>query len=161
MKLHGWREEDCDIIRALAATKNRIIASIPDNQLLALGSSNTAATNEVARNASAYYRAFLISTISVGDNVPHLCTPLNRTRSFIFMKNPLYLQFVLCNAVRNFKTTWRCSDSSADVAKWDSPTHAHRISATTEDRPSIFTHILFGKVNCYNIFLLTNVTKNN
>ncbi|RWR73061.1 glucan endo-1,3-beta-glucosidase 1 [Cinnamomum micranthum f. kanehirae] len=62
-------EADSDILRALAGTKIQVIVGIPNNQLLALGSSNTTAASWVARNVAAYYPTTLISAIAVGDEV--------------------------------------------------------------------------------------------
>ncbi|KAI4295910.1 hypothetical protein L6164_035906 [Bauhinia variegata] len=58
-----------DILKALARTKIRVIISVPNNQLLAIGSSNTTAASWIGRNVAAYYPATLITGIAVGDEV--------------------------------------------------------------------------------------------
>ncbi|KAE8670178.1 Glucan endo-1,3-beta-glucosidase 1 [Hibiscus syriacus] len=58
-----------DILKALAKTKIRVIISVPNNQLLAIGSSNTTAASWVGRNVVAYYPETLITGIAVGDEV--------------------------------------------------------------------------------------------
>ncbi|KAL4367349.1 hypothetical protein GQ457_05G030650 [Hibiscus cannabinus] len=58
-----------DILKALANTKVRVIVSVPNNQLLAIGSSNTTAAAWINRNVVAYYPETLITHIGVGDEV--------------------------------------------------------------------------------------------
>ncbi|KAF9590295.1 hypothetical protein IFM89_032303 [Coptis chinensis] len=58
-----------DILRALAHTKIRVIISVPNNQLLAIGSSNSTAATWVERNVVGFYPETLISGVSVGDEV--------------------------------------------------------------------------------------------
>ncbi|KAK7292422.1 hypothetical protein RIF29_08201 [Crotalaria pallida] len=58
-----------DILRALSNTNISVIISIPNNQLLALGSSNSTAALWVYRNVVSYYPQTLITAISVGDEV--------------------------------------------------------------------------------------------
>ncbi|KAG7012361.1 Glucan endo-1,3-beta-glucosidase 1 [Cucurbita argyrosperma subsp. argyrosperma] len=58
-----------DILKALNGSKIRVIISVPNNQLLAIGSSNATAAAWIARNVVAYYPQTLISGISVGDEV--------------------------------------------------------------------------------------------
>ncbi|XWS18190.1 hypothetical protein CRYUN_Cryun32bG0021600 [Craigia yunnanensis] len=58
-----------DILKALAKTKIRVIISVPNNQLLAIGSSNTTAASWIGRNVVAYYPETLITDIAVGDEV--------------------------------------------------------------------------------------------
>lgn len=62
-------DADQDILRALAKTKIRVIISVPNNQLLAIGSSNTTAASWIGRNVAAYYPETLITDIAVGDEV--------------------------------------------------------------------------------------------
>ncbi|KAL5840422.1 hypothetical protein ACOSQ4_013030 [Xanthoceras sorbifolium] len=62
-------DADQDILKALAKTKIRIIISVPNNQLLAIGSSNTTAASWIGRNVVAYYPETLITAIAVGDEV--------------------------------------------------------------------------------------------
>ncbi|CAH9082288.1 unnamed protein product [Cuscuta europaea] len=58
-----------DILKALSKTKIRVIVSVPNNQLLAIGSSNSTASAWIARNVAAYYPQTLITAIAVGDEV--------------------------------------------------------------------------------------------
>lgn len=60
---------DTDILKALANTKIRVIISVPNNQLLAIGSSNTTAATWIGRNVAAFYPETLITAIAVGDEV--------------------------------------------------------------------------------------------
>ncbi|XP_007211541.2 glucan endo-1,3-beta-glucosidase 1 [Prunus persica] len=62
-------DADPDILKALAKTKIRVIISVPNNQILAIGSSNTTAASWVGRNVVAYYPETLITGIAVGDEV--------------------------------------------------------------------------------------------
>ncbi|XP_015885604.2 glucan endo-1,3-beta-glucosidase 1 [Ziziphus jujuba] len=62
-------DADPDILKALAKTKIRVIISVPNNQLLAIGSSNTTAAAWIGRNVVAYYPETLITGIAVGDEV--------------------------------------------------------------------------------------------
>ncbi|KAH7569472.1 hypothetical protein JRO89_XS06G0167700 [Xanthoceras sorbifolium] len=62
-------DADQDILKALAKTKIRVIISVPNNQLLAIGSSNTTAASWIGRNVVAYYPETLITAIAVGDEV--------------------------------------------------------------------------------------------
>ncbi|KAK7363758.1 hypothetical protein VNO77_05913 [Canavalia gladiata] len=58
-----------DILKALSRTKIRVVISVPNNQLLAIGSSNATAASWIDRNVVAYYPETLITGISVGDEV--------------------------------------------------------------------------------------------
>ncbi|XP_061345526.1 glucan endo-1,3-beta-glucosidase 1 [Gastrolobium bilobum] len=62
-------DANTDILKALSGTKIRVIISVPNNQLLAIGSSNTSAASWIDRNVVAYYPQTLITGISVGDEV--------------------------------------------------------------------------------------------
>ncbi|XP_024007813.1 glucan endo-1,3-beta-glucosidase 1 [Eutrema salsugineum] len=62
-------DADPDLLNALAKTKIRVIISVPNNQLLAIGSSNSTAASWIGRNVVAYYPETLITAISVGDEV--------------------------------------------------------------------------------------------
>lgn len=62
-------DADPDILKALAKTKIRVIISVPNNQILAIGSSNTTAAAWIGRNVAAYYPETLISAIAVGDEI--------------------------------------------------------------------------------------------
>ncbi|KAK4259017.1 hypothetical protein QN277_005395 [Acacia crassicarpa] len=62
-------DADPNILRALARTHIRVIVGVPNNQLLAIGSSNTTAFSWIKRNVVAYYPTTLIAGISVGDEV--------------------------------------------------------------------------------------------
>ncbi|XP_042478870.1 glucan endo-1,3-beta-glucosidase 1-like isoform X2 [Macadamia integrifolia] len=58
-----------DILRALAGTKIRVIVSVPNNQLIAIGSSNTTAANWIDHNVAAFYPETVITGVAVGDEV--------------------------------------------------------------------------------------------
>ncbi|CAN0897326.1 Glucan endo-1,3-beta-glucosidase 1 [Linum grandiflorum] len=58
-----------DVLKALAKTKIRVVISVPNNQLLGIGSSNTTAASWINRNVIAYYPKTLITGIAVGDEV--------------------------------------------------------------------------------------------
>ncbi|XP_043693564.1 glucan endo-1,3-beta-glucosidase 1-like isoform X2 [Telopea speciosissima] len=62
-------DADNDILRALSGTKIRVIVSVPNNQLIAIGSSNTTAADWIARNVAAFYPETLITGVAVGDEV--------------------------------------------------------------------------------------------
>ncbi|KAL8151228.1 hypothetical protein V2J09_021036 [Rumex salicifolius] len=62
-------DADPDILKALARTKIRVIIGVPNNQLIAIGSSNATAATWVTRNVVAYHPETLITAISVGDEV--------------------------------------------------------------------------------------------
>ncbi|KAL8468995.1 hypothetical protein ACS0TY_031990 [Phlomoides rotata] len=62
-------DANAEILKALAKTKIRVIVSVPNNQLLAIGSSNATAATWIGRNVAAYYPETLITGIAVGDEV--------------------------------------------------------------------------------------------
>lgn len=62
-------DANAEILKALAKTKIRVIVSVPNNQLLAIGSSNATAATWVGRNVAAYYPETLVTAIAVGDEV--------------------------------------------------------------------------------------------
>ncbi|XP_062161505.1 glucan endo-1,3-beta-glucosidase 1 [Alnus glutinosa] len=62
-------DADPDLLKALARTKIRVIISVPNNQLLAIGSSNTTAAAWIGKNVVAFYPDTLITAIAVGDEV--------------------------------------------------------------------------------------------
>ncbi|XP_077243678.1 O-Glycosyl hydrolases family 17 protein [Tasmannia lanceolata] len=62
-------DADQTLLQALSRTKIRVIVGIPNNQIVALGSSNTSAAIWVSRNIAAYYPETLITHIAVGDEV--------------------------------------------------------------------------------------------
>ncbi|EXB55119.1 Glucan endo-1,3-beta-glucosidase 1 [Morus notabilis] len=62
-------DADQDILKSLARTKIRVMISVPNNQLLAIGSSNTTAASWIDRNVVAFYPETLITGVSVGDEV--------------------------------------------------------------------------------------------
>nr|GMD08958.1 glucan endo-1,3-beta-glucosidase 1 [Ipomoea batatas] len=62
-------DADPEMLKALAKTKIRVIVSVPNNQLLAIGSSNTTAAAWIGRNVAAFYPQTLITAIAVGDEV--------------------------------------------------------------------------------------------
>jgi hypothetical protein len=53
----------------LARTKIRVIVSVPNNQLLAIGSSNTMTVAWIGKNVVDFYPETLITVIAVGDEV--------------------------------------------------------------------------------------------
>ncbi|KAJ0921029.1 putative glucan endo-1,3-beta-D-glucosidase [Helianthus annuus] len=62
-------DADPDILKALSKTKIRVVISVPNNQILGIGSSNTTAANWINRNVVAYYPDTLITAVAVGDEV--------------------------------------------------------------------------------------------
>ncbi|KAI3800277.1 hypothetical protein L1987_28364 [Smallanthus sonchifolius] len=62
-------DADPDILKALSKTKIRVIISVPNNQILGIGSSNTTAANWINRNVAAFYPDTLITALAVGDEV--------------------------------------------------------------------------------------------
>ncbi|KAJ8432595.1 hypothetical protein Cgig2_008680 [Carnegiea gigantea] len=62
-------DADPDTLKALAHTKIRVIIGVPNNQLIALGSSNATAAAWIDRNVVPYYPDTLITAIAVGDEV--------------------------------------------------------------------------------------------
>ena len=58
-----------DILGALSGSNIRVTISVPNNQLLGIGSSNATASSWVRKNVVAYYPKTLIAGISVGDEV--------------------------------------------------------------------------------------------
>ncbi|KAJ6292376.1 hypothetical protein OIU78_024531 [Salix suchowensis] len=62
-------DADPDMLKALAKTKIRVIISVPNNQLIAIGSSNATAASWIGKNVLAYYPQTVITAIAVGDEV--------------------------------------------------------------------------------------------
>ncbi|XP_027329274.1 glucan endo-1,3-beta-glucosidase 1-like [Abrus precatorius] len=62
-------DADPDILRALSDTHIRVTISVPNNQLLAIGSSNATAFSWIRKNVVAFHPRTLIAGISVGDEV--------------------------------------------------------------------------------------------
>ncbi|KAL7591042.1 glucan endo-1,3-beta-glucosidase 1 [Lactuca sativa] len=62
-------DSDPEILKALSKTKIRVIVSVPNNQILGIGSSNTTAANWINKNVAAFYPDTLITTVAVGDEV--------------------------------------------------------------------------------------------
>ncbi|KAK9681545.1 hypothetical protein RND81_10G009700 [Saponaria officinalis] len=60
---------DPNLLKALAHTKIRVIIGVPNNQLIAIGSSNATAASWVDRNVAAFYPETDIIAIAVGDEV--------------------------------------------------------------------------------------------
>lgn len=58
-----------DILRALSGTHIHVTISVPNNQLLAIASSNTTATSWIRRNVAAYHPSTRIAAVSLGDEV--------------------------------------------------------------------------------------------
>ncbi|KAG2300957.1 hypothetical protein Bca4012_008891 [Brassica carinata] len=70
-KVNHVRLYDADpvLLKAFSNTNIRVVISVPNNQLLAIGSSNTTAASWIGRNVVAHYPETLITAISVGDEV--------------------------------------------------------------------------------------------
>ncbi|KAA8520089.1 hypothetical protein F0562_014345 [Nyssa sinensis] len=62
-------DANADILKALAKTKIRVIISVPNNQLIGIGTSNASAATWISRNVAAYYPLTVIIAIAVGDEV--------------------------------------------------------------------------------------------
>lgn len=62
-------DADQNILKSLANTSIKVIVGVPNNQLLAIGSSNATAFSWIKRNIVSFYPSTLISGISVGDEV--------------------------------------------------------------------------------------------
>lgn len=62
-------DANTEILKALAKTKIWVIISVPNNQLLGIGSSNATAATWIGRNVAAYYPETAITAIAVGDEV--------------------------------------------------------------------------------------------
>ncbi|OIW00069.1 hypothetical protein TanjilG_26406 [Lupinus angustifolius] len=62
-------DANSEILTALSHSNISVIITVPNNQLLAIASSNTTAATWIYRNVVAYYPQTLISAISVGDEV--------------------------------------------------------------------------------------------
>nr|AIR93901.1 glucanase [Cicer arietinum] len=62
-------DSNTDILGALSETNIHVIISVPNNQLLAIGSSNTTASSWIHKNVVVFYPKTLITGISVGDEV--------------------------------------------------------------------------------------------
>ncbi|KAH9625636.1 hypothetical protein KSS87_006955 [Heliosperma pusillum] len=58
-----------DLLKALARTKIRVIIGVPNNQLIAIGSSNATAAAWIGRNVAAFYPETAIIAVAVGDEV--------------------------------------------------------------------------------------------
>ncbi|XP_028060369.1 glucan endo-1,3-beta-glucosidase 1 [Camellia sinensis] len=88
-------DADPDILKALAKTKIRVIISVPNNQLLAIGSSNATAATWVGRNVAAFFPETLITAISVGDEV--LTTVPSSSPLLVTAIESLYTALVAAN----------------------------------------------------------------
>ncbi|KAF5954262.1 hypothetical protein HYC85_007118 [Camellia sinensis] len=88
-------DADPDILKALAKTKIRVIISVPNNQLLAIGSSNATAATWVGRNVAASFPETLITAISVGDEV--LTTVPSSSPLLVTAIESLYTALVAAN----------------------------------------------------------------
>ncbi|WCJ20179.1 Glucan endo-1 3-beta-glucosidase 1 [Euphorbia peplus] len=62
-------DADPEILKALGKTKIRVVIGVPNNQILAIGSSNTTAATWIGRNVVAFLPETLITGIAVGDEV--------------------------------------------------------------------------------------------
>ncbi|XP_074307490.1 glucan endo-1,3-beta-glucosidase 1 [Silene latifolia] len=58
-----------DLLKELAHTKIRVIIGLPNNQLIAIGSSNATAAAWIDRNVAAFYPETAVIAIAVGDEV--------------------------------------------------------------------------------------------
>ncbi|CAJ1962506.1 unnamed protein product [Sphenostylis stenocarpa] len=58
-----------DILRALSGTDIHVTISVPNNQLLAMGSSNATASSWIRKNVAAFRPGTRITAVSVGDEV--------------------------------------------------------------------------------------------
>ncbi|KAH1264602.1 Glucan endo-1,3-beta-glucosidase 1 [Glycine max] len=65
----GLYDPNPDILRALSGTHIHVTISVPNNQLLAIASSNTTATSWIRRNVAAYHPSTRIAAVSLGDEV--------------------------------------------------------------------------------------------
>ena len=102
-------DADADILKALAKTKIRVIISVPNNQLLAIGSSNTTAATWVGRNVAAYYPQTLITAIAVGDEV--LTTIPSSAPLLVPAIESLYSALVAANLHTEIKVSTPCAAS--------------------------------------------------
>ncbi|KAL9236607.1 hypothetical protein vseg_011253 [Gypsophila vaccaria] len=70
-KINNVRIYDADpnLLNAFAHTKIRVIIGVPNNQLIAIGSSNATAASWVDRNVASFYPETTIVAIAVGDEV--------------------------------------------------------------------------------------------
>ncbi|KAI4311982.1 hypothetical protein MLD38_036842 [Melastoma candidum] len=62
-------DPDPGVLKALARSRIRVVVGIPNDQLLAIGTSNVTAVAWVKNNVLAYYPQTVITGISVGDEV--------------------------------------------------------------------------------------------
>ncbi|XP_065856791.1 glucan endo-1,3-beta-glucosidase 1-like [Euphorbia lathyris] len=88
-------DADPEILKALAKTKIRVIISVPNNQILAIGSSNSTAASWIGRNVVAYLPETLITAIAVGDEV--LTTVPSSAPLLMPAIESLYSAFVTAN----------------------------------------------------------------
>lgn len=102
-------DADTDILKALAKTKIRVIISVPNNQLLAIGSSNTTAATWIGRNVAAFYPETLITAIAVGDEV--LTTVPSSAPLLIPAIESLYSALVAANLHTQIKISTPCAAS--------------------------------------------------
>ncbi|XP_010923875.1 glucan endo-1,3-beta-glucosidase 1 isoform X1 [Elaeis guineensis] len=63
-------DADTALLAALSGTGIRVVLGVPNNQLLALGSSNATAASWIARYVLPFHPSTVISAIAVGDEVP-------------------------------------------------------------------------------------------
>ncbi|KAK9155681.1 hypothetical protein Sjap_003161 [Stephania japonica] len=62
-------DADQPLLQALGGTKISVVVGIPNNQILAIGSSNATAANWVSRNILPFFPQTLITAIAVGDEL--------------------------------------------------------------------------------------------
>ncbi|KAL3519452.1 hypothetical protein ACH5RR_017601 [Cinchona calisaya] len=102
-------DADVNILKALAKTKIRVIISVPNNQLIAIGSSNTTAASWIGRNVAAFHPETLIIAISVGDEV--LTTIPSSAPVLMPAIESLYSALVAANLHTEIKVSTPCAAS--------------------------------------------------
>ncbi|KAL4196786.1 hypothetical protein AMTRI_Chr04g184910 [Amborella trichopoda] len=96
-------DADRAMLTALANTGIRVVVSVPNNQLLAVGQSNATAANWVARNVAAYLPATNITGIAVGSEV--LTSIPNAALVLVPAMNFLHSALVAANLDRQVKVS--------------------------------------------------------
>ncbi|KAK6932293.1 X8 domain [Dillenia turbinata] len=102
-------DADPQILKSLAKSKIRVIISVPNNQLLAIGSSNTTAATWIQRNVVAHYPETLITHIAVGDEV--FTTIPSSNPILLTAMQSLYSALVVANLHQDIKISTPCSAS--------------------------------------------------
>ncbi|XVF26615.1 hypothetical protein REPUB_Repub14bG0033700 [Reevesia pubescens] len=141
---------DRGMLVALANTGIRVMVSIPNDQLLGIGQSNSTAANWVSRNIVAYYPATNITAICVGSEVlttlpnaaPILVNAMKSSGSFLMLNVYPYYDYMQSNVT---ETGWPSKgdsnkpDATIENAKtYNSNLIRHVINKTgTPKRPGI------------------------